>query len=252
MVNFALTEDQSALRELCQNFGERHLLHIADELDRKASEDPEDSFPWSVLREFSALGLKNFPLPERWGGVDMDVLTHCVLLEELMAMEAGFAAAVHQSWKLAGLVLECGTEEQKSKYISMFAEDETCLFGDGTLSPITPSENLGLNAIPAGSDWELDGKKRFVGCGPFAKIFVLDASSNVSKDVSNENITLVIPKNSPGLSIGDVHDKMGMRTYIESELNFEKCRISVDDILSDGTGNGTGSKSRYLRKIIPT
>ena len=96
MVNFALTEDQTALKEECQKFGERQLQPIADERDRVASEDPEGPFPWDALKEFSSLGLKNLPLPKKWGGADMGVLTHCVLLEELMAAEAGFAAACSQ------------------------------------------------------------------------------------------------------------------------------------------------------------
>ncbi len=90
MVDFILTEEQAALKELCRNFGEQQLQPIADELDKKAGEDPEGPFPWGVLKEFSSLGLKNLPLPEKWGGADMGVLTHCVLLEELMAAEAGF------------------------------------------------------------------------------------------------------------------------------------------------------------------
>jgi len=252
MVSFALNEDQSALKELCQNFGESLLQPIADELDRKASEDPEGPFPWNILKEFSALGLKNLPLPEKWNGANMGVLTHCVLLEELMAAEAGFAATVHLSWKLAGLLLECGTEEQKSKYISMFAEDETFLFGDGTLGPITSSDNQSLTATPEGSGWVLNGKKRFVGCGPLSKFFILDARTNGTSGGSNENFTFIVPRTAPGIRAGKVHDKMGMRTFLESELDFEECHVPGEDVLSDGAGNGTGPKSRYFGRITPT
>ena len=252
MVNFALTEDQTALKEECQKFGERQLQPIADERDRVASEDPEGPFPWDALKEFSSLGLKNLPLPKKWGGADMGVLTHCVLLEELMAAEAGFAAAVHQSWKLAGLLLECGTEEQKSKYIPMFAEDDTCLLGDGTLGPITPPDDLRLTAAREGSGWVLDGKKRFVGCGPLAKLFIVDARARGAAPGSGETFTFIVPKNAPGVRLGEVHDKMGTRIFLESELDFEKCRIPGEDVLPDGAGNGTGTKSRYFGKIAPT
>ncbi len=252
MVNFILTEEQAALKELCRSFGERHLQPIADELDRKASEDPAGPFPWDALKAFSSLGLKNLPLPEKWGGANMSVLTHCVLLEELMTVEAGFAAAVHQGWKLAGLLVECGTEEQISKYIPMFAEDDTCLLGDGTLGPISLPEDLRLSATREGAGWVLDGKKRFVACGPLAKLFIVDALSNSVAHGSGETQTFIVPKDAPGARLGEVHDKMGTRLLLESELDFEKCRVSGEDVLSDGGGNGSGAKSRYFRKIAPT
>ncbi len=248
MVNFLLNEEQAALKELCRNFGQRQLEPIADELDRKAAEDPAGPFPWEALKAFSALGLKNLPLPEKWGGADMGVLTHCVLLEELAAAEAGFAAAVHQAWKLAGLLIECGTEDQISRYIPMFSEDDTCLLGDGTLSPVASSGDPGLSATREGSGWELDGKIRFVGCGPLAKLFIVDAGTGGS----GETATFILPKDAPGLRLGEVHDKMGGRLLLESELIFEKCRVSGEDMLSDGGGNSSGAKSRYMGRIAPT
>ncbi len=252
MVDFILTEEQAALKELCRDFGERRLQPIADELDRKAGEDPAGQFPWGVLKEFSSLGLKNLPLPEKWGGADMGVLTHCVLLEELMAAEAGFAAAVHQSWKLAGLIAECGTEEQVSKYIPMFSEDETFLMGDGTLGPISSAEDIQLAAAREGSGWVLDGKKRFVACGPLAKLFIVDAKVTGAAGGMGETITCIVPKESSGVRLGEVHDKMGTRLLLESELDFEKCRVPGADVLSDAGENGSGAKSRYFAKIAPT
>ncbi|MDP6279256.1 MAG: acyl-CoA dehydrogenase family protein [Nitrospinota bacterium] len=252
MVDFILTEEQAALKELCRNFGEQQLQPIADELDNKASEDPEGPFPWGVLKEFSSLGLKNLPLPEKWGGADMGVLTHCVLLEELMAAEAGFAAAVHQSWKLAGLIAECGTEEQVSKYIPIFSQDDTFLMGDGTLGPISSPEDLRLAATREGSGWVIDGNKRFVACGPLAKLFIVDAKVTGAAGGMGETITCIVPKETSGVRPGEVHDKMGTRLFLESELDFEKCRIPGEEVLSDGGGNGSGAKSRYFAKIAPT
>jgi alkylation response protein AidB-like acyl-CoA dehydrogenase len=250
MVNFLLTEEQVALKELCRSFGERQLQPIADELDRKASDDPASPFPWGALKEFSALGLKNLPLPEKWGGADMDVLTHCVLLEELMTVEAGFAATVHQSWKLAGLLAECGTDDQISRYIGAFSEDSEYLMGDGTLGPIASSEDLELNARPEGGGWALEGRNRFVGCGPIAKLLFMDAASVSTAPGSSDAVTFLVSQGTPGIRQEEIHDKMGARVFLESELTFDKCRVPVEDILSDG--NESGAKNRYFRKIAPT
>lgn len=252
MVDFILTESQIALQELCKDFGQRFLEPIADELDRNAAEDPAGCFPWNALREFSSLGLKNLPLPEKWGGADMGVLTHCVLLEELMATEAGFAAVIHQTWKLAGLLLECGTEEQIAKYFSMLSEDDACLIADGTLGPIAPLDALRLSAVREGSAWVLDGRKRFVASGPIARLFVIEAGQNGLSPDSGETATFIVYKDTPGFRIGKVHDKMGGRILVESELEFKKCRVPEENELPDSGGNGAGAKSHYFGRITPT
>ncbi|MFQ6111671.1 MAG: acyl-CoA dehydrogenase family protein, partial [Nitrospinota bacterium] len=219
-------------------------------------------FPWDVLKEFSSLGLKRLPLPESYGGGEMGVLTHCILLEELMAAEAGFAAAVHGAWKLAGLLIECGTEEQVSKYIQIYAEDDTCLMGDGTTDPaVGPADLLAhkgaeggcrLMAVREGSGWVLDGKKRFVASGAIAKLFFIDARTNGRVPDSEGMAGFILTKDAPGFRVGRVHDKMGARVLIDAELIFERCRIPGEDVLFAEEGNAHEARARYFGKISPT
>ncbi len=261
MVDFSLSEEQKALQKLCRDFGQRFLKPIADELDRKAAEEPGGCFPWDVLKEFSSLGLKNLPLPEGRGGADMGVLTHCVLLEELMAAEAGFAAAIHQAWKLSGLLIECGTEEQISKYIQMYAEDDTCLMADGTTgldsgsaAPLAYKVAEGgcrLSAVRESSGWVLDGRKRFAACGAIAKVFIVEARTNGGVPGSGGMTGFILTKEAPGFAIGKLHDKMGARLLTDSELLFEKCRVPEQDVLFGGEGKACEARARYFVRVSP-
>ena len=48
----------------------------------------------------------------------------------------------------------------------------------------------------------------------------------------NEGVTLLmIPRDTPGLSFGRVHDKMGYRLNLNREMFFNDCRVPVENRL---------------------
>ena len=261
MMNFTLTEEQKSLQDLCRDFCERHLKPVAAELDRKAADNPGGCFPWDALKEFSSLGLKNLPLPEGHGGADMGVLTHCVLLEELAAGEAGFAAAIHQSWKLTGLLLKCGTEGQIAKYIPKYANDGTCLVADGTDTVTSGSAGVlaqrgaeggsRVSAVREGAGWVLNGTKRFMACGGIGAIFFVEAGTDGRVPDSEGVVGVIVTKDVPGFRIGRADDKMGARLRADAEVIFDRCRVPDADVLYGGEGNGAGARERYFASISP-
>ena len=262
MVDFSLTEEQKALQELCRGFAEHYLKPVAADFDRKGAEEPAACFPPDVLKQFASLGLKNLPLPERFGGAEIGVLTHCVLLEELVSAEAGFAATVHQAWKMVGLLNECGSETQHSKYIPMYAGDEACLLGDATIEPgpkpvdilayICAEGASRLTAARSGAGWVADGTKRFVICGGLARLFFIDALTSDGNGSSSGIVSFILENGALGMRTGKVHDKMGMRLLVDSELILEKCRVPDEDVMFAGEVSGWEARTQYLQKMSPT
>ena len=80
-VAITLTEEQIELQAQARQFAEREIKPIAAHRDR--IQDPLQTFPWEVWRKGAQLGLRTLPLPPEYGGRGIDVLTHCVILEEL-------------------------------------------------------------------------------------------------------------------------------------------------------------------------
>ncbi|MBT6768119.1 MAG: acyl-CoA/acyl-ACP dehydrogenase, partial [Opitutales bacterium] len=141
MVDMRLTDEQLELQALVRDYSERVLRPIAVDCDRKSQSDPAGCFPMEALKEASRLGLRTLGLPKELGGRDIDTLTHCILLEEMMAVEPGFAATFHQVWRLAQHIGRQATEEQTKKFLIPFAEDDTCLLSIAQTEPGSGTDN---------------------------------------------------------------------------------------------------------------
>src|SRR6202011_2336928 len=81
VVAIRLSDETIALKDGVREFAEREVRPVARERDLIA--DPLEAFPWDAWRKASQEGLRTLALPAEFGGIGMDVLTHCVILEEL-------------------------------------------------------------------------------------------------------------------------------------------------------------------------
>ena len=91
MVDFSLTEQQMMLRNTVRKFVREEVIPVRDHLDREP--DPKKGFSWDLLRKADALGLRTLSLSEADGGIGADIVTRCVVGEEMAVDRAG--GAVH-------------------------------------------------------------------------------------------------------------------------------------------------------------
>ena len=101
-MDFTLTEAQKAIQTLARDFVNQEVEPVAAERDRIT--DWEERMPWDLVEKASALGLRQLPFPEKWGGAGADVLTCCIAGEELAVGDLGFAVNLDQPWKLAHIL----------------------------------------------------------------------------------------------------------------------------------------------------
>ena len=116
------TDEQIALKELAQDFFTKEVKPLAAEID--ARPDPKDCYPAELIRKASQLGLRTLGLPEEYGGGGADVVTKTLLLAAMTEIEPGTAKCLSQGWKVIQVINEAGTEEQKKKFFTEFAEDD--------------------------------------------------------------------------------------------------------------------------------
>src|SRR5579863_8945923 len=77
MVDFTLSDEQLALRELAHDFAENEIRQVAWELDR------DGAFPHAIIAKAHALGLTNIHIPEALGGAAIGYLEGAIIEEEL-------------------------------------------------------------------------------------------------------------------------------------------------------------------------
>ncbi len=253
MLEFDLTEEQRALQRLARDFAQREIQPIAMDIDQM---DVRESFPWDVVRKGSELGFRTMALPQEWGGVGADYLTQMVMIDELAYADMSCSKIFSQCWKVSRHLFLAGTEDQKKRYIPRFVEDHEFVLGQAITEPDSGSDNSGyydpppgqglmLRAERKGDHYVLNGVKHMIANGPVAKMFIITARTDPNASQSDGVSRFIVPKDTPGFRIGNIHDKVGFRAYPNAELIFEDVKVPVEDLL--GGKEGRESAETYMR-----
>src|SRR5919201_1559146 len=146
---------------------------------------------------------------------------------------AGISTAINATRLCATAIDQCGTPEQRERYLPMFCDQSTLVLGA-----------MGLTEAEAGSDvaalrtsarrveggWLLNGAKRFISNGGIADIHVIFATSDPSLGWSGIQ-AFVVDKGTPGLKMGRKEKKMGVRASHTGEVILEDCFVPSDNLL---------------------
>jgi alkylation response protein AidB-like acyl-CoA dehydrogenase len=223
-----LTDEQLELQSLARDFAQSEITPIAAERDRIV--DPLEAFPWETWRKGAALGLRTLALPPEHGGRGMDILTHCVVLEELCAADAGFGAAFHQVWKTQHLLLT--TEYLRGEILPQFIADDDYMLCLGFTEPDSGSDNLLPYEGPDGGarttavqqpngDWIINGRKVFIFTGGLAKGCFVLCRTDTTKGMTDGATLFYVDHAIPGFRYGHIFSKLGWRLTPNAELIFE-------------------------------
>lgn len=225
-MDFSLSDDQIAMREMARKFARQELAPKALEIDRTCR------FPRESFDQMGELGLLGLLVPEEYGGVGASVVTYCAVMEEIAAACASTALSY-----LAHSVLVChnlacnGSEEQKRKYLPGLCSGKTL----GSLCITEPgagSDALGMQtfAVRDGDTWVLNGSKTFITNAPVADVFLVYARTD-KNDRARGISQFIVERGTPGLSTGQPFHKMGNRASPTSEVFFENCAVPAENIV---------------------
>ncbi|MBO6827071.1 MAG: acyl-CoA dehydrogenase family protein [Sneathiella sp.] len=203
-MNFELTEDQKAVRELVRRVANEKVAPRANEID-KTAEYPQDMF--DLLKE---LGLFTLPFPEEYGGSE-DSVSCCLAIEELGRVCYNTAYLLLVQWLPFGAILAGGSEEQKQKYLPGLASGD--LRGAfSTTEPQSGSDVAGIKtrAVPVDGGYVINGAKIWCTNAEVSDFVLVAAKVGEGKGTGNINM-FIIDRDTPGFEIGKKEDKMGAR-----------------------------------------
>ncbi len=249
MVDFQLTEEQLALRQMAREFVKREIKPIVKERER--IEDPVKRFPWDIIKKASELGLRTLALPVEYGGGGAGYLTRTITLEELAVGDMGIAITFLLLWKFSPLLVTATTPEQRERFLRPFIEDDTFLI---CLASTEAESDKGWDyfqpAYPPGSaprttarrdgngDWVINGSKAFISNGGAAKLYLVVARTDPKKTGPTAGVSVfIVPADTPGFSVTRIMDKCGHRLCHNGELFFDNCRVPKGNLLGkEGEG----------------
>ncbi len=229
-MNFELTHEQLALREEVIAFAQDSLHEDLIRIDH------EGRFPRENWRRCAQFGLQGLAVPAEYGGRDGDALTMILALEALGygCADNGLIFSLNaQMWACQTPLAKFGTEEQKRRYLPALAEGS--MIGAHAISePRSGSDAFALEATVEQREdyYVLNGKKTFVTNAPVADLFVVFATSDASKGFAGVSAFLV-EGSSPGLSVSEPLEKMGLRTAQMGEVVLEDCQVPRDHVLGE-------------------
>lgn len=186
-----------------------------------------DAIPEDIRRALADMGLFGYAIPQRWGGLGLDLAQDVELTMEFGYTSLAIRSLFGTSNGIAGQVLvNYGTDEQKAEWLGRIASGEViasfALTEDGAGS--NPA-GLSTQAVRDGDDWVIDGTKRFITNAPSAGLFVLFARTRPA-DASGPGIAVfLVPADAPGVTVGPKDKKMGQEGAWTAEVSLQGVRV---------------------------
>ncbi|MFW6113604.1 MAG: acyl-CoA dehydrogenase family protein [Actinomycetota bacterium] len=237
-MGFELTPEQDALRKEIRKLAEDKIAPRAAEIDSSGE------YPWDIQKLLSAQGLMGYAIPEEYGGSGADLLSCCIVGEEL-ARVCGTSSLIFVVQKLAVYpIILAGSEETKKKYLPQAATGEKlaafCLTERGSGSDAAATRTI---ARLEGDHYIINGEKCFITNGGLASMYSLFAMTDPERGYKGIS-AFVAEKDMPGFSTGRIEDKMGLRGAQVTEIDFEDCPVPIENRLGEeGTGFRTAMKT---------
>jgi alkylation response protein AidB-like acyl-CoA dehydrogenase len=218
-MDFELSQEQVALRELAAEFTDRELVPHAAEWDRAESVD------LGIVPKLAKLGFLGLTIPEHYGGAGGDHLAYCLAVEELGRGDSSVRGIVSVSLGLvAKTILAHGSEEQRREWLPRLCAGEA-LGCFALTEPDSGSDaaSLATSAVRQGDDWVLSGSKTFITNGTWADVALVFARSG---GPGPKGITaFLVPTDSTGLVRREIRGKLGLRGQATAELAFDGVRV---------------------------
>ncbi len=224
-MDLRFTDEQEMMRKMVRDFAEAEIAPFVERMEA-------GEFPREILKKMGELGLMGIPVPEQYGGAEMDFMSYIIAIHEISKVSAtlGVILSVHTSVGTSP-ILYFGTEEQKKKYIPKLASGEY-LGAFALTEPGSGSDaaSLKTRAVKNGDDYILNGSKVFITNGGEADTYIVFASTN--PEAGSKGITaFIVEKDTPGFVIGKDEHKMGLLGSRTVQLSFEDARVPVENLL---------------------
>lgn len=210
-----------------------------------AAVDKEQRPPIEALEASLALGLPGLPYPERFGGSDGDMLSQCIMLEELSRVCASTALTVSSSWILMAL-MDYGTEAQQQEIIPQITSGKArCAWG--LTEPKGGSDLMGTTTSAARSDqgWVINGTKRFITNGGWAQWYLIFARTTEKRFG-----IFLVHKDDKGVLFGAPERKMGMHGSPTSDVILDNVTVANDRLIGDSERGGEYIHNALLRSRL--
>ncbi|WP_425045471.1 acyl-CoA dehydrogenase family protein [Primorskyibacter sp. S87] len=225
-MDFALTEEQSAIFDMAHAFGQDNIAPHA------RTWEAEGTIPKELWPQVGELGFGGLYVSEEFGGSGLSRLDATLVFEALaMSCPAvGSFLSIHNM--CGGMIDKFGSEETKQKWLPQLCTMETvfsyCLTEPGSGSDAAA---LRTRAERTNDGYSLNGTKAFISGGSYSDAYV--TMVRTGEDGPKGISTVVVEDGSEGLSFGAREKKMGWHAQPTAQVQFDNCKIPAENLIGE-------------------
>ena len=220
------TEEHRAIARTTEEFWTKEVAPNVDAIQHQ-----EPGMAISILRKSGKLGLTGVILPEKFGGMEMD-LTSAMIVAEGVSKDGSYSGWHGAHTGIGTLpILLFGNEEQKARYLPKLASAEMvaayCLSepqaGSDALAARTRAD-----LSPDGRHYILNGQKMWITNGGGADVYTIFAK------IGGEKFTAFIVERAwPGVQPGAEEKKMGIKGSSTTAIYLDNVKVPVENVLGE-------------------
>jgi len=237
-----LTAEHETLRNTIRDFAEKKIRPIAAQIDHN------NKIPPDLITQIAKLGLSAITYKEEYGGLNADLLSMVIALEELARVSAACSTVFVASHLVSEPINEWGNEEQKKRYlVPMVAGDK--IGAHAMTEPGAGSDVAGIKSTAKlhGTHWEITGRKMFITNGEIADYYLVFARTSPAPSKAERHKGLsafIVERGTEGFQVGSKIETTGLRGSQPSELILDRVRVPKDNLLGkEGDGFYIGVKT---------
>jgi alkylation response protein AidB-like acyl-CoA dehydrogenase len=227
------TDEQKAIIEMVRQFVDEQIIPQAEHYDAV------DEFPEPIVAQMRELGLFGVTIPESYGGMELDLTTYAMIVEELSRGWISISGIVNTHFIGSYLLMKFGTPEQRERLLPRMATGEL----RAAFSMSEPELGSDVAAIKASAtktadgDYELSGSKMWVTNGLLSGVVFVLMRTDREASPPHRGLTCFIAEKepgaseNPGLTVPPKIKKLGYKGVESTELVFDGYRCPADMIL---------------------
>ncbi|EBA09616.1 acyl-CoA dehydrogenase family protein [Sagittula stellata] len=225
-MDFALTEEQTAIFDMAYAFGQEHIAPHARTWEK------DGTIPKSLWPQLADLGFGGLYVSEESGGAGLSRLDATLVFEALSMACPSVAAFLSIHNMCARMIDSYASDDFKARVLPKALSMETvlsyCLTEPGSGSDAAA---LKTRAQKTNEGYVLNGTKAFISGGGYSDAYV--TMVRTGEDGPKGISTVYIEDGTPGLSFGAAEDKMGWRSQPTAQVQFDDCTIPHDNLIGE-------------------
>jgi len=238
------TDEQLAFQDMARRFAQREVEPMANRIDI------EERTPDELVAKAAEVGLFGLYIPEEYGGAGADVVSACLVAEEIAKASPAFAGALTVQMVLCpATVAILGTAEQKQRILPRSASGERLIAYSQSEPGGAANVAAHLTRLePDGDGWRLNGSKLF--CTQSTAKTYLVMCKTQDRNGTNGYGCILVEQEAEGFTVGPYEHKLGWRGTNTGPLSFDNVRIEDDAILGDVLTGGIDHRKANHANVL--